>query len=72
MYFAYDVLDAETREEKKVHAFEETTFFFPEGNVSGYIVNIMTTVGQKAVGALGPGRRHRAHSAEAIGSVSRR
>lgn len=37
MYFAYDVLDAEIRGEKKVHALEETTFFFPEGNVSEWV-----------------------------------
>lgn len=40
--------------------------------MNAYIVDIMTTVRQKAVGALGPGGGHGALSAEAIGLVSRR
>lgn len=47
-------------------------YFQRKREVNAYIVDIMTRVRQKAVGALGPGGGHGALSAEAIGLVSRR
>lgn len=40
--------------------------------MNGYIVNIMTAGRQEAVDAFGPRGGHGAHSAEAIGLMSRR